>query len=187
MIRRPPRSTRTATLFPYTTLFRSHFTDSQITRSAGVENPFVSQGLQEQLRVHACLPQPYQAGSHSDIAVGPFKLCPYLWNDPPFQCSIDSRLHGIHRNQNSLLAHCRKTEIRLLDPREEWLDALLQLVNRRLHGAVGNRYQRRRRVANDIPGGVEEAEQIREVLITVRCGRTRENDPSACVRRQSQC
>src|SRR3546814_21162165 len=106
MIRRPPRSTRTDTLFPYTTLFRSH---------------------------------------------------------------------------------CRKTEIRLLDPREEWLDALLQLVNRRLHGAVGHRSQRRRRVANDIPGGVEEAEQIREVLITVRCGRTRENDPSACVRRQSQC
>src|SRR3546814_10770620 len=26
MIRRPPRSTRTDTLFPYTTLFRSHFT-----------------------------------------------------------------------------------------------------------------------------------------------------------------
>src|SRR3546814_8095570 len=25
MIRRPPRSTRTATLFPYTTLFRSHY------------------------------------------------------------------------------------------------------------------------------------------------------------------
>src|SRR3546814_20962825 len=30
MIRRPPRSTRTDTLFPYTTLFRSHF----ITRLA---------------------------------------------------------------------------------------------------------------------------------------------------------
>src|SRR3546814_2518175 len=27
MIRRPPRSTRTATLLPYTTLFRSHFGD----------------------------------------------------------------------------------------------------------------------------------------------------------------
>src|SRR3546814_8479743 len=27
MIRRPPRSTRTDTLFPYTTLFRSHFSD----------------------------------------------------------------------------------------------------------------------------------------------------------------
>src|SRR3546814_11652457 len=28
MIRRPPRSTRTDTLFPYTTLFRSPFTDA---------------------------------------------------------------------------------------------------------------------------------------------------------------
>src|SRR3546814_15363006 len=27
MIRRPPRSTRTDTLFPYTTLFRSHLSD----------------------------------------------------------------------------------------------------------------------------------------------------------------
>src|SRR3546814_9068059 len=33
MIRRPPRSTRTDTLFPYTTLFRSSFwTRSQVTR-----------------------------------------------------------------------------------------------------------------------------------------------------------
>src|SRR3546814_16405597 len=47
-----------------------HFTDSQITRSAGVENPFVSQGLQEQLRVHACLPQPYQAGRSEERRVG---------------------------------------------------------------------------------------------------------------------
>src|SRR3546814_1516929 len=30
MIRRPPRSTRTDTLFPYTTLFRSHFAVMQI-------------------------------------------------------------------------------------------------------------------------------------------------------------
>src|SRR3546814_854018 len=30
MIRRPPRSTRTDTLFPYTTLFRSNFTDLSI-------------------------------------------------------------------------------------------------------------------------------------------------------------
>src|SRR3546814_9821868 len=38
MIRRPPRSTRTDTLFPYTTLFRS---DSETRRSAGgwVWNP----------------------------------------------------------------------------------------------------------------------------------------------------
>src|SRR3546814_15114986 len=29
MIRRPPRSTRTDTLFPYTTLFRSHLTGTE--------------------------------------------------------------------------------------------------------------------------------------------------------------
>src|SRR3546814_8799986 len=42
MIRRPPRSTRTDTLFPYTTLFRSIFrigiTDGQIEREA-VQRP----------------------------------------------------------------------------------------------------------------------------------------------------
>src|SRR3546814_3599199 len=32
MIRRPPRSTRTDTLFPYTTLFRSRFCRSSISR-----------------------------------------------------------------------------------------------------------------------------------------------------------
>src|SRR3546814_12892503 len=32
MIRRPPRSTRTATLLPYTTLFRSKKADSPLTR-----------------------------------------------------------------------------------------------------------------------------------------------------------
>src|SRR3546814_2754100 len=37
MIRRPPTSTRTATLFPYTTLFRSA-QDAQRGRQLGVEN-----------------------------------------------------------------------------------------------------------------------------------------------------
>src|SRR3546814_9445479 len=37
MIRRPPRSTRTDTLFPYTTLFRSIFAD--VTRADGIEAP----------------------------------------------------------------------------------------------------------------------------------------------------
>src|SRR3546814_3130751 len=34
MIRRPPRSTRTDTLFPYTTLFRSHMNDTSIAPAA---------------------------------------------------------------------------------------------------------------------------------------------------------
>src|SRR3546814_6674516 len=45
MIRRPPRSTRTDTLFPYTTLFRSHATDlgrqhNRIGRQAKLHRPF---------------------------------------------------------------------------------------------------------------------------------------------------
>src|SRR3546814_8691261 len=39
MFRRPPRSTRTDTLFPYTTLFRSSET-RQWTSTAGVSSPF---------------------------------------------------------------------------------------------------------------------------------------------------
>src|SRR3546814_10139720 len=35
MIRRPPRSTRTDTLFPYTTLFRSMVTSAPVMRHAG--------------------------------------------------------------------------------------------------------------------------------------------------------
>src|SRR3546814_5873785 len=34
MIRRPPRSTRTDTLFPYTTLFRSHRTGARLAAAA---------------------------------------------------------------------------------------------------------------------------------------------------------
>src|SRR3546814_20079399 len=35
MIRRPPRSTRTDTLFPYTTLFRSHVAEGELQSHAG--------------------------------------------------------------------------------------------------------------------------------------------------------
>src|SRR3546814_10707421 len=40
MIRRPPRSTRTDTLFPYTTLFRSGFA-GQVANAFGSRNPRV--------------------------------------------------------------------------------------------------------------------------------------------------
>src|SRR3546814_3203271 len=39
MIRRPPRSTRTDTLFPYTTLFRSNAGSSATSRQRGRESP----------------------------------------------------------------------------------------------------------------------------------------------------
>src|SRR3546814_3652515 len=42
MIRRPPRSTRTDTLFPYTTLFRSADPGSSLVRAEGLEPPRLS-------------------------------------------------------------------------------------------------------------------------------------------------
>src|SRR3546814_4711629 len=47
MIRRPPRSTRTDTLFPYTTLFRS--TDGTVTPEDAVA--YAARILQDQLQV----------------------------------------------------------------------------------------------------------------------------------------
>src|SRR3546814_19584312 len=50
MIRRPPRSTRTDTLFPYTTLFRSF----RLEREAGRDRRAEAQDL----RLHQCLRAP---------------------------------------------------------------------------------------------------------------------------------
>src|SRR3546814_1957195 len=60
MIRRPPRSTRTDTLFPYTTLFRSHRFDGDVdqemhenifTGLAGVASASRNTALADGLRV----------------------------------------------------------------------------------------------------------------------------------------
>src|SRR3546814_9383481 len=50
MIRRPPRSTRTDTLFPYTTLFRSVF-----ARSVGSSEPVVQCDQTDRKALIACL------------------------------------------------------------------------------------------------------------------------------------
>src|SRR3546814_3234141 len=47
MIRRPPRSTRTDTLFPYTTLFRSF----RVTASRGLEQPHDRRYVSPDLRI----------------------------------------------------------------------------------------------------------------------------------------
>src|SRR3546814_6653803 len=53
MLRRPPRSTRTDTLFPYTTLFRSHYSPSYGRRSAGADSGGLQMGmLPQQPRAH---------------------------------------------------------------------------------------------------------------------------------------
>src|SRR3546814_10416450 len=44
MLRRPPRSTRTDTLFPYTTLFRSPALDRRLARRLGIDAVAPGQG-----------------------------------------------------------------------------------------------------------------------------------------------
>src|SRR3546814_1274870 len=52
MIRRPPRSTRTDTLFPYTTLFRSRFEDFR--RRVGAGGDHIGRGrLPDESRIRA--------------------------------------------------------------------------------------------------------------------------------------
>src|SRR3546814_12582550 len=53
MIRRPPRSTRTDTLFPYTTLFRSTATPSSGESQRKGESPFLSKVNARQLSAEA--------------------------------------------------------------------------------------------------------------------------------------
>src|SRR3546814_2315606 len=66
MIRRPPRSTRTDTLFPYTTLFRSNFRE-QLDGIGLVEHdcprrPAVREGLPVELNRQAF---PYRSEEHT--------------------------------------------------------------------------------------------------------------------------
>src|SRR3546814_1738243 len=65
MIRRPPRSTRTDTLFPYTTLFRSG------ERPAGVSNLHQSAGRDRKLLGSGCL---FEAGQRAGKGLGGERL-----------------------------------------------------------------------------------------------------------------
>src|SRR3546814_3300492 len=60
MIRRPPRSTRTDTLFPYTTLFRSHNLHLEAERAIGNDRTNIAradeaQRLGRQLNAHEAI------------------------------------------------------------------------------------------------------------------------------------
>src|SRR3546814_3329070 len=60
MIRRPPRSTRTDTLFPYTTLFRS----SVSAWNADMRSD-IRAALEEDLREAGVEPDPFEARTHA--------------------------------------------------------------------------------------------------------------------------
>src|SRR3546814_12618811 len=69
MIRRPPRSTRTDTLFPYTTLFRSYpFSDRQQSLAVGEHRkglPSEQSGWRT-VGGHLCGPRYFQEGSYAN-------------------------------------------------------------------------------------------------------------------------
>src|SRR3546814_4199976 len=54
MIRRPPRSTRTDTLFPYTTLFRSTMSQPTAAPPAGPEKHYHDQLAQGRVQIQRC-------------------------------------------------------------------------------------------------------------------------------------
>src|SRR3546814_4026707 len=112
MIRRPPRSTRTDTLFPYTTLFRSLRWLSRIgrPRSPGSGGPSLGAS-------------PYVAGN-------------------PFSASADGRLLGSDNNWRSATAlntrgfnAIQATAIRLTDPRA--VMAMMTLRRNRMAREIG--------------------------------------------------
>src|SRR3546814_1116819 len=61
MIRRPPRSTRTDTLFPYTTLFRSLSAEQEAEEQARLERERAAQQQQQQQEAAAQLAAQQQA------------------------------------------------------------------------------------------------------------------------------
>src|SRR3546814_13698078 len=65
MIRRPPRSTRTDTLFPYTTLFRSERAtkDDKAGGYCGVPEPFTERQLCDGLKLNEHMPPRFRDDS----------------------------------------------------------------------------------------------------------------------------
>src|SRR3546814_2968144 len=63
MLRRPPRSTRTDTLFPYTTLFRSYNRIASMCINIDDSTARVSQGLENNLAI--VIPYPCPSGDNS--------------------------------------------------------------------------------------------------------------------------
>src|SRR3546814_10143721 len=90
MIRRPPRSTRTDTLFPYTTLFRSDLARSQVAdqlHRAGVAEAAVERAAD--LARHAQRP-PIGVGDEHH-----FIILPVRRTEQPFARAVGGHL-GLH-------------------------------------------------------------------------------------------
>src|SRR3546814_18430661 len=88
MIRRPPRSTRTDTLFPYTTLFRSH-------RRAAIER------AHHRIAVERAEQEPQPALRDAVIVDDQDIMLCHHAHAPPARYGLISRFCG-HRNPNNI-------------------------------------------------------------------------------------
>src|SRR3546814_4790286 len=61
MIRRPPRSTRTDTLFPYTTLFRSKFNPPRLVVTPGTKVTWLNMDLIRHTATGSFLAEPFDS------------------------------------------------------------------------------------------------------------------------------
>src|SRR3546814_8459319 len=99
MIRRPPRSTRTDTLFPYTTLFRSNSKGHPGAKASGKLPDPVDRPLRGRLGMRVGLQQNISHGHRFPPA------SPFLWHTTSDQL-IQTDLHLLvsHRNLLSFIA-----------------------------------------------------------------------------------
>src|SRR3546814_11105449 len=90
MIRRPPRSTRTDTLFPYTTLFRSRQLPAPIVRRPASLHPDQRRRLLRK-ELHDLIPTQLPANHHIASRIDPVNLDNALRKIDP---KPDSLSHG---------------------------------------------------------------------------------------------
>src|SRR3546814_11642142 len=101
MIRRPPRSTRTDTLFPYTTLFRSH--RSYGRGSCPDRGAMAPAGVTATFHEHA----PCRS-AQSFIAAGYYPLC-FLWTKQFGKASVLAAAQASAQNVRTAIFMVRKT------------------------------------------------------------------------------
>src|SRR3546814_10456423 len=95
MIRRPPRSTRTDTLFPYTTLFRSPYTHSGVMASAVAMNKPMAKDI---WRAQGLPLAEGKVVHRSAFSAGPVMQCPYVIK--PLNEGSSVGVHIVFENDN---------------------------------------------------------------------------------------
>src|SRR3546814_11596458 len=101
MIRRPPRSTRTDTLFPYTTLFRSRFPD----QPTGTQQRITNDKAEPRQQAEGCQPIPPAAS-----------ICATFYSDALQQCAERDPLRQRRHSRTEEKAQIPQTAVHRIPP-----------------------------------------------------------------------